>query len=280
MRIKKAVITAAGFGTRVLPFSKSVPKEMLPIIIKDGKKYIVKPYIQFIFENLYDNGIREFCFVLGKNKSEIVEHFTLDYPFVEYLEKKGKSNMARPLKRFYDKVRKSKISWILNPISKGFGHSVLVSESFVENDNFVLCASDVWVTSETFLKEAIDIFFKEKSDATLILRKMDNWWNYGIAKIDGTNVTFVKEKPKKFISDLCIVPIYIFSCKIFDALRKVEIELKDGEEFELTNAIEKLVETGNVSCLVLKNNERWLDTGLPEKYKEVLDIAWEEYPWR
>ena len=68
-KIKKAVITAAGIGSRVLPFSFSVSKEMLPVIIKTERGHIIKPFIQYIFEKLYNHGIREFCFVFGKNKN-------------------------------------------------------------------------------------------------------------------------------------------------------------------------------------------------------------------
>lgn len=274
MKIKKAVITAAGMGTRILPFSSSVSKEMLPVIQKTERGVFVKPYVQFIFENLYKNGIKEFCVVLGRNKNELLNYFTPDWKLVEYLERLGKNNFADEPKSFFEMIESSKIVWISNPNSKGFGHSVLVSKYFMGNNPFVVCASDVWATSKDFLQRAETVFFKTKSSATLILKKVKNWWDYDVAKVDGSKVTLVVEKPKEYISDLGIVPIYLFTPEIFDMLREVERELKEGEEFHLTFAIQKLVEKGKVSCTILRDDEDWLDTGIPEKYKEVIDILY------
>ncbi len=97
MKIKKAVITAAGMGMRILPFSSSVSKEMLSVIQKTERGHFIKPYIQFIFENLYENGIREFCVVLGRDKNELLNNFSSDWKFVEYLKRLGKNNFTGEL---------------------------------------------------------------------------------------------------------------------------------------------------------------------------------------
>ena len=174
-KIKKVVITAAGIGSRVLPWSKSVSKEMLPVIVKTGKGRFIKPFIQFVFEKLYENGIDEFCFVIGRNKAELINHFSPDWKLVDLLEESGKTEIAQELKRFYEMIESSEIFWILNPNSRGFGHSVLAAEPFVGEKPFVVCASDVWVTSKDFLKRAEKMFFSNSASATLILKKVRNW---------------------------------------------------------------------------------------------------------
>src|SRR3954451_22680982 len=84
MRIKKAVIAAAGLGTRMLSVTKETPKEMLPLYTVDGEAFLgLKPVLQLIFEQLYDFGIRDFCFIVGRGKRAIEDHFTPDYSYNE-----------------------------------------------------------------------------------------------------------------------------------------------------------------------------------------------------
>jgi UTP--glucose-1-phosphate uridylyltransferase len=98
-----AVITATGLGTRMLPFTKEIPKEMLPII-SNGE---IKPIIQVIFEQLFSQGIRDFVFVVNKSKRVIEDYFTPDYNFVDYLESVGKVKQAESLKGFYQLLKQS-----------------------------------------------------------------------------------------------------------------------------------------------------------------------------
>jgi UTP--glucose-1-phosphate uridylyltransferase len=92
LRGLKAVITAGGIGTRLLPFSKEIPKEMSPILTKNSKNNIlVKPIIQAIFEQLYDFGIRDFFIIVGRGKRAIEDHFTPDFGFLELLKSRSKS---------------------------------------------------------------------------------------------------------------------------------------------------------------------------------------------
>ena len=108
--LRKAVITAAGLGTRLLSATKEMPKEMLPLFSTDANnKIMLKPVLQLIFEQLYDAGFREFCFVVGRGKRSVEDHFTPDHSSVELLRKKGKTDLAARLEDFYSRVESSTI---------------------------------------------------------------------------------------------------------------------------------------------------------------------------
>jgi UTP--glucose-1-phosphate uridylyltransferase len=95
MSINKVVITAAGLGTRLLSATKEMPKEMLPLFsINSINELTIKPVLQLIFEQLFDMELRKFCFVVGRGKRSVEDHFTPDYHFIELLKKTGKASKA------------------------------------------------------------------------------------------------------------------------------------------------------------------------------------------
>lgn len=96
------MIAAAGLGTRLLPATKEMPKEMLPVFVEEGGRVVVKPLLQVVFENLYSMGIREFCFIVGRGKRAIEDHFTPDGGFIQELRRKGKERAAKLLMSFYE----------------------------------------------------------------------------------------------------------------------------------------------------------------------------------
>lgn len=106
LTIDIAVILVAGLGTRLLPCTKEIPKEMLPIIVKDNGDVLVKPVLQYIFEALFKVGIKKFYFIVGRGKRVIEDYFTLDYRYVEFLENIGKEGLARNLRKFINYVRR------------------------------------------------------------------------------------------------------------------------------------------------------------------------------
>src|SRR5208282_251037 len=114
----KAVIPVAGLGTRLLTATKVQPKEMLPVFAKEGGELCIKPLVQLVFEQLFDFGIREFCFVVGRGKRTIEDHFTPDGEYLKRLSAKGrspaasKSAMASALERFYRRVDEASIMWV------------------------------------------------------------------------------------------------------------------------------------------------------------------------
>ena len=106
----KCVLTVAGLGTRLLPLTKELPKEMLPIYAWSKKRnLILKPILQVIFESLYDYKIRDFCFVVGKTKRAVEDHFTPDFDLVKELKKQKKNNLANTLDDFFKKLDNSNL---------------------------------------------------------------------------------------------------------------------------------------------------------------------------
>ena len=145
--VEKVVVTAAGLGTRLLPITKEIPKEMLPLPIKEGGEVVFKPMLQAIFEQLYEFGFRNFCFVVGRGKRTVEDYFTPDYEFLRYLRSKGKEKSAKLLEDFYEKISTSSVVFVNQPEPLGFGDAVYRAKPFVGSDSFLLHAGDDLVVS-------------------------------------------------------------------------------------------------------------------------------------
>lgn len=279
--IKKAVIPAAGLGTRLLPATMEEPKEMLPIFTRgiNGQIY-VKPLLQLVFEQLYDNGFREFCFITGKTKRAIEDHFTQNYEYITMLERRNKLDLAETLKNFYKKLEESKIVWINQPEQKGFGEAVHRARSFIGNEEFLVHAGDTYIISRecAHLKRLIKVHRELGAEATLLLQKMDDPRQYGIVEAEklaekNYKVSKAIEKPEKPTSKLAIMPIYIFSPKIFNALEKTPPG--KGKEIQLTDGIQLLIDWKlKVYAITLKPDETRLDIGSPETYWHALRLSY------
>ena len=147
--IRKVVIPAAGLGTRLFPATKEQPKEMLPIFSTTANGDVsVKPVVQMVFEQLYDAGLREFCYVVGRGKRGIEDHFTPDSNCIRLLEGMGKNGQATDLEDFYEKLRTSTIMWVNQPEPKGFGNAVLMAQPFVQNERCLVHAGDSCIISK------------------------------------------------------------------------------------------------------------------------------------
>jgi UTP--glucose-1-phosphate uridylyltransferase len=221
-----AVITAAGLGTRMLPFTKEIPKEMLPII-SNGE---IKPIIQVIFEQLFSQGIRDFVFVVSRSKRVIEDYFTPDYNFVDYLESVGKVKQAESLKGFYQLLEQSNIAFVNQFEQKGFGHAVLVAKPYVNGD-FLVVAPDTLVGDLDLSKLRVNSF---------LVTVVNDPRPYGVVVVKDGKVIDVEEKPKVPKSNLIIVPYYHFDERIFSALEKVSYE----GELQLTYGIKLLLNEG------------------------------------
>jgi len=281
MNIKKVVITAAGLGTRLLSVTKEMPKEMLPLFcVGSNGDLLLKPVLQLIFEQLYEVGFREFCFIVGRGKRSIEDHFTPDYGYVELLRRRGKESLAIELEEFYRKIESSVIAWVNQPEPRGFGDAVLRAEPFVDDEPFLVHAGDTYVISQgnSHIKRLLKAYETYRPSATLTLKEVsDPRKLYGCAKVESDEpvmkVAYVVEKPQKPPSNLAIMPIYIFEPEIFNAIR--EIGPGVGGEIQLTDAIQKLIRTQRpVRAIKLREDEVRLDVGTPETYWEALATSY------
>ncbi|MEM4560874.1 MAG: sugar phosphate nucleotidyltransferase [Candidatus Caldarchaeum sp.] len=280
--LRKVVITAAGLGTRLLPTTKELPKEMLPIYVKGGNgQPVLKPLLQALYEQLYLYGFREFCLVVGRGKRAIQDHFTPDWDFVEKLERKGKSSTLLDLTKFYRMLEDSVIVWVSQPNPRGFGDAVRMAHHFVGDENFLLCAGDTYIVSanNNFLQRLLAAEPRDSRGAALLVQRVDDPRQYGVVvaerRSDGLlRVSRVVEKPSTPPSNLAIMPFYVFTSYIMKALDKTPPGV--GGEVQLTDAVELLIEEqGEVFAVSLADDELRLDIGTPETYLHALKSSYQ-----
>jgi UTP--glucose-1-phosphate uridylyltransferase len=275
--VTKVVITAAGKGTRLLPFTKEMPKEMMPIFSSMfTKKKVVLPLLQYIYEQLYSMGFRDYCFVVGREKRSIEDHFT---PHETYLNELS-GDYKKFITKFYQKLENSHLVWVNQNRPLGFGDAVRRAERYVGNEDFIVHAGDVTILSKS--KHPISRLIetaKRNPDAKAILlcKKIKDFKRYGVPTIEKvTNNLFtvreVVEKPDKPKSDFGILPLYYFKADIFSSVKK--IKPGKGKEFQLTDAIQNLIkEKHKVLAITLNKNEEEIDVGTVESYKKSQEIT-------
>ncbi|MEH7392753.1 UTP--glucose-1-phosphate uridylyltransferase GalU [Bacillus sp. JJ1474] len=236
MKINKAIIPAAGLGTRFLPATKAMPKEMLPIVDK--------PTIQYIVEEAVQSGIEEIIIVTGKGKRAIEDHFDYSFELEQHLFNKGKVDL-------YNEVQKSSnlvdIHYIRQKEPKGLGHAIWCARNFIGNEPFaVLLGDDIVQAEKPCLKQMIEQYDRYKVSILGVQNVRDEEVSrYGIVngkEIGGRlfNVHSLVEKPHKddTPSNLAILGRYILSPKIFKILSTQEPGA--AGEIQLTDAIAKL----------------------------------------
>ena len=272
-KIRKAVITAAGSGSRLLPLSKEIPKEMLPYCTKtrDGR-LVLKPILEAAYESLCGHGCREFCFVVGHGKRIIKDYFVVD--------DSAKYATNSDLQDFYKNIRSTHIEYVQQPSPYGFGDAVLRAKSFVGNDNFVLHAGDdvVLPPSNKHIQRLVDAFFSNDADLAFLVDSVEKPEQYGI--IEGRRigrglhkVECLEEKPRRPKSNLAVVATYVFKPSIFSELEKAEQD-RDGE-LQLSDAIKPLIAHGRCIAVELEARERRIDVGTPEGYVACIRDSFE-----
>jgi len=282
MKLKKALIAAAGTGSRLLPTTKEQPKEMLPIFsISPLDQLCVKPLVQLVFEQLYDVGFREFCFVIGRGKRAIEDHFTQDNEFLHDLESKDKQPALDDLRAFYERLDDSVMFWFNQSRPRGFGDAVLTGRSGIGDDDFLVHAGDTYIISEknAHYRRLFQVFEKMKADSAFFVKRTRNPMERGIIegeRIDERTyaVRRAVEKPDVPFSDLAIEPVYLFRASIFESLEHV----KPGKsnEVQLTDGIARIVEAGRTVCASeLDDADLRMDIGSPQSYWDALRSSYE-----
>ena len=278
--ITRAVIPAAGLGTRLLPATKEQPKEMLPIFTpSENGACIVKPLVQLVFEQLYDVGIREFCFIIGRGKRVIEDHFTQGPDYPVGLSGQGKNHLAADLPAFYRRLDDSNLVWINQPRPLGFGDAVLRAKKTLGGEEFLVHAGDTYIVSSQneHLHSLFEIFETKIPDVAFIVKQMTDVSQRGV--IEGRELSLglyqveaVVEKPEYAVSNLAIEPVYLFRPSIFDALEKARPG--KGGEIQLTDAIQSIIESGKkVIAWRLHDENLRFDIGDPEGYSEALRLS-------
>ncbi len=264
MKVRKAVLPVAGWGTRFLPATKSMPKEMFPLIDK--------PIVQFIVEELLSVGIDNIIFVTGRHKRAIEDHFDFNPDLENHLQQAGKENLLEDLKN---------LSALINPIyvrqktQKGLGHAVSVAETVVGNEPFVVALGDVVLEKpEENMKKLLGIF-EEFKGSVIALTEVppDQVSKYGVAKVKKLkgDVLIVedlveKPKPEEAPSNLAIVGRYLFTPSIFPCIS--ETTPGKGGEIQLTDAIRLLLREEKVYAFKIEGKA--YDTGNPLDYLKTL----------
>ena len=273
----KIVITAAGKGTRLLPFTKEMPKEMMPIFsnVFTNKK-VVLPLLQYVYEQLYSMNFRDYCFVVGREKRSIEDHFTPHETYLRDLVGDYKKVMSK----FYQKLENSHLVWINQNRPLGFGDAVRRTERYVGKEDFIVHAGDVTILSNS-KHPVLRLMETAKKNpdvkAILLCKKVRNSKRYGVPTVNRLsnnlfNVKEVVEKPDKPKSEFGILPLYYFRSDIFSSLKK--IKPGKGKEFQLTDAIQKMIqEKQKVLAITLDKNEEEVDVGTVESYKNAQDIT-------
>ena len=246
MKITKAVIPAAGFGTRVLPATKSFPKEMFPIVDK--------PTIQYIVEEAVNAGITDICIITNRGKGLIADHFDRSPELEHILEKSGKTEFLKIVQSISELAN---IHFIRQKEMKGLGHAILKAKSFVGNEPFaVLFGDGVIISKQPAIKQLID-HYGEFGEGVVGVKKVaaEDIHKYGSLKVENLHdnvfkCTDMKEKPQTpeevlslySILDRCVLP-----AEIFDILEHTAPGV--GGEIQLTDAMRQIAVTKGMTAV-------------------------------
>ncbi|WP_158736875.1 UTP--glucose-1-phosphate uridylyltransferase GalU [Alteribacillus sp. YIM 98480] len=238
MKVKKAIIPAAGLGTRFLPATKAQPKEMLPIVDK--------PTIQYIVEEAIESGIEDIIIVSGRGKRAIEDHFDKSYELEETLSKKKKWSQLEEVQAISNMAN---IHYIRQKEPKGLGHAIACASSFVGNEPFaVLLGDDIVKSEKPCLRQLIETFERYHSSVVGVQQVPDeDVSKYGIVEPKGQQIEEgvlhledLKEKPplEEAPSNYAIMGRYVLRPEIFEILQ--QLPPGSGNEIQLTDAIKEL----------------------------------------
>ncbi|ARC69857.1 UTP--glucose-1-phosphate uridylyltransferase GalU [Bacillus sp. GM2] len=241
-KVRKAIIPAAGLGTRFLPATKAMPKEMLPIVDK--------PTIQYIIEEAVEAGIEDIIIVTGKSKRAIEDHFDFSPELERNLEEKGKTELLEKVKKASNLAD---IHYIRQKEPKGLGHAVWCARNFIGDEPFaVLLGDDIVQAEKPGLRQLMDEYEKTLSSVIGVQQvPEDQTHRYGIidpltneGRLYQVKNFVEKPKPGTAPSNLAILGRYVFTPEIFMYLDKQQVGA--GGEIQLTDAIQKLNEIQRV----------------------------------
>lgn len=272
IKITKVVIPAAGLGTRFLPYTKSIPKEMLPLLDK--------PTIQYVIEESLKCDLNDIIIITNKSKHALEHYFDSDLALDITLKEKHMEGVLSDVKKI---IKNSSFTYVRQYEPLGLGHAVLTTKHLIEKDEkeyFCVVLPDLIMQDQPGLDEIIKIAKNEKACVIAVQEvPMERVSSYGIVSIKQQispelfQVESLVEKPsiKNAPSNLAIIGRYVFSSKIFDSLEKIGPDAKG--ELQLTNAINHMLQSGQ-KVFAYKMRGPHYDTGTPiEWLKATISCA-------
>ena len=241
-KVRKAVIPAAGLGTRFLPATKSQPKEMVPVIDK--------PTIQYVVEEAVAAGITDILVITGRGKRAIEDHFDRNFELEFYLEQGKKDDELEHVQAISEMAD---IHYIRQRDPLGLGHAVSVARQHVGSEPFaVLLGDDIMVDNSKLLRSMLDVYERYGRSVVAVLEvPREDIRNYGCVSPETMEENLVrirsiveKPKPEDAPSNLAVIGRYVFTPEIFDALDRITPGA--GGELQLTDAISLLLQTQTV----------------------------------
>jgi UTP--glucose-1-phosphate uridylyltransferase len=275
--IHKAIVPAAGLGTRLLPATKSQPKEMLPV----GRK----PVVQYVVEELQAAALSQILIITGRRKRAIEDHFDPDPVLLSALEQAGNEALLSELAYIQ---RKSRFFYTRQSRPKGLGHAISLGADFVDGEDCVVALGDSLISGEDPAAplRAIMAAHRELKAAAIVAVEqvpLDEAHRYGIVSIQGTEpppgepvaMTDIVEKPPRGTapSTLAVAARYVFSPAIFEALARTPPD-RQGE-IQLSDGIKLLIQMGQpVYAWLLRPNQRRYDVGnFASYFRTFIDFA-------
>ena len=245
MNVKYAVIPCAGKGTRFLPITKGVAKEMCPIVDR--------PTLDYIVQECVDGGVTDIVFIVSRDKDDIKKFYTRDERYEQELIAGNKEEFAKSIR---DITTKANFHYVIQEEQLGLGHAVLLAKEIVKDEYFVVCCGDDICTysNDAPVKQLVDAFIKTNGHTVVGGQKVahENICKYGSMGIEKQlsdrlykiNKIIEKPKPEEAPSDLASLGKWVFNAKIFDELENTP--RGKGGEIQLTDAIDRLREKEDV----------------------------------
>jgi UTP--glucose-1-phosphate uridylyltransferase len=262
-KIKKAIVAVAGSGTRLLPATKAMPKEMLPIVDK--------PIIQLVVEELVEAGIEDIILVTKWDKKPLEDHFDHNWALVNELKKADKTEIANRIEKIADMAN---FIYVRQKGPYGNGTPILSAASLVRDEPFVYCFGDDLVKSKQSFTKQMIADFNAHGQPMLGVQKVPKKevHRYGVVKLRGKTMEIddIIEKPtiNEAPSQLAVFGRYIFNQDIIDILKKTSVG--KGNELWATDAIRTYVKKGGIFHAKTIDDGEWLTTGDPLNYLQAI----------
>ena len=284
--VRKAIIPAAGFGTRLFPASKAMKKELFPVIDRTGR---AKPAIMAIVEEVVNAGIEEVCLIVQRGDTELFESFFKSPPPIEHFNKLSKENKA-----YCDYLIElgNRISFVTQDVQEGFGHAVYCAREWVDNEPFLLMLGDHLYGSDepsSCVRQVLDAY-EQVGHSVVGLKEtpIEELSNFGCVtgvwtkKKEMLSVTEFYEKPDAEYARehlhidgmdadrfLTVFGIYVIQPQIFEFLEQnIAHNVRERGEFQLTSCLDELRKVDGFSGYVVKG--RRFDIGMPEEYRQTV----------